>query len=440
MDAVGNRTQMVDTSGTTSYDYDAAYQLTEVTYPNSDEATYTYDAMGNRLALDFNETTTEYEYDAADQLESVDEASYTYDDNGNLTDRGSDTFEWDYENRLTDAEIDSVDSSYEYNGDGLRVGRTIDATTVDYYWDVAAALPVILQDSDDNTYIYGLDLIARVDDQGDEEYYLYDGLGSTTGLAGDTGTVTDTYTYDVFGAIRSQTGSSTNEFTYTGEQVDGTDLQFLRARYYDPAIGRFLSQDPLGLPRKYSYVGNNPVRFVDYDGLCKKTWKPWEAAEECGKKLLGGAEWTYDNILKPIGECIADEGGVSACLGDKILDSLDYVASQIACILDKEAYFDINLALPVPDAPGGLVVVGAQASCSQGLHPYGGVGAGLPGFSASAGPAEQGIVEGWACPAIALYLIQAGIGGLGDRNEPFWEVGQTGLSITCTYVGGRLGD
>lgn len=56
--------------------------------------------------------------------------------------------------------------------------------------------------------------------------------------------MTDTYEYDVFGNIRSQTGASANEFTYTGEQVDTTEMQYLRARYYDPAVGRFLSQDP----------------------------------------------------------------------------------------------------------------------------------------------------------------------------------------------------
>ena len=96
----------------------------------------------------------------------------------------------------------------------------------------------------------------------------YAGLGSTTALTDDTGAVTDTYEYDVFGNIRAQTGSSANEFTYTGEQVDSADLQYLRARYYDPAVGRFLSQDPLPLLQRYPYVGNNPANLVDPSGLC----------------------------------------------------------------------------------------------------------------------------------------------------------------------------
>jgi len=106
-----------------------------------------------------------------------------------------------------------------------------------------------------------------VDGQGDEEYYLYDGLGSVTGICDDTGSVIATYEYDVFGAPRATTGSSTNEFTFTGEQVDPPDLQFLRARYYDPAVGRFLSQDPVPFLQQYAYVGNNPTNFTDPSGM-----------------------------------------------------------------------------------------------------------------------------------------------------------------------------
>ncbi len=71
--------------------------------------------------------------------------------------------EYDHENRLTASDIDAVSATYTYNGDGLRVSRNIGGTSVSYTWDVAAALPVILQDSQSNTYVYGLDLISRTD-------------------------------------------------------------------------------------------------------------------------------------------------------------------------------------------------------------------------------------------------------------------------------------
>jgi len=109
-------------------------------------------------------------------------------------------------------------------------------------------------------------------------YFLYDGLGSTTGLTNASGTVTDTYSYDVFGAMKTHTGASSNPYRFTGELNDSTVARspyYLRARYYDPVIGRFLSRDPwpanpmnpqsLG---RYAYVLNNPLRYVDPFGLC----------------------------------------------------------------------------------------------------------------------------------------------------------------------------
>ena len=57
-----------------------------------------------------------------------------------------------------------------------------------------------------------------------------------------------------------------NEFTYAGEQVDASGLQYLRARYYDAATGRFASRDPLPLMQRYAYVGGNPVNLVDPSG------------------------------------------------------------------------------------------------------------------------------------------------------------------------------
>ena len=102
----------------------------------------------------------------------------------------------------------------------------------------------------------------------------YDGLGSVTALTDDTGAATDTYAYDAFGAVRASTGSSDNPWLFTGEQQDAdSGLYYLRARYYDPATGRFLQVDPfpgfLHEPRtmaRYAYVANSPTNYVDYSG------------------------------------------------------------------------------------------------------------------------------------------------------------------------------
>ena len=82
-------------------------------------------------------------------------------------------------------------------------------------WDLNASLPVVLEDSDANRYVYGLDLLTRIN-ASDEEWYLADGLGSTTGLADAAGDVTGAYTYDAFGAVRSQSGDATEMVIHRG--------------------------------------------------------------------------------------------------------------------------------------------------------------------------------------------------------------------------------
>ena len=77
--------------------------------------------------------------------------------------------------------------------------------------------------------------------------------------------------YDVFGAIRSQSGSGDTEFRFTGDQRDPQlqrNFYYLRTRYYDPEIGRFLGQDPVPGGNLYAYVLNNPANWTDPSGLC----------------------------------------------------------------------------------------------------------------------------------------------------------------------------
>ncbi len=155
------------------------------------------------------------------------------------------------------------------------MSHTVSGQTTNYTWDVNAGLPVVLQDGT-NTYVYGLDLISSTDGSGVQTYFTYDGLGSTTDLTDGSGNAVATYSYDVFGAIRAQTGSSGNYWQFTGEHRDTSEnLYYLRARYYDPSTGRFLGQDPLrgslrhpSTQNRYAYVTNNPTNLVDPAGLC----------------------------------------------------------------------------------------------------------------------------------------------------------------------------
>jgi RHS repeat-associated protein len=139
-------------------------------------------------------------------------------------------------------------------------------TTVDYVWHVPGGLPLLLQDGT-NTYVYGLDLIS-IHDGSDMTYRLGDGLGSTVNLADEDGELVGEYTYDAYGNERDQTGEET-EFSFAGEQNDPNGLDFLRARYYDPEIGRFLGGDPAG--GGYDYAANNPISLTDPSGAKELT-------------------------------------------------------------------------------------------------------------------------------------------------------------------------
>jgi len=180
---------------------------------------------------------------------------------------------------------------------GRRMSKTVDANTTDYLWSNVGRLPVVLYDG--NYYVYGRGLISKTDSQSDQLYYLADGLGSTTGLTDDQGDVVGTYTYDAFGAIRSETGGQANDFKFTRQQLDNeTDFYYLRARYYDPATGRLLTPDPFAgympLPKslsRYPYALNNPATFADPNGL----W-PGEDAWNATTDAVGGVVDTGADI------------------------------------------------------------------------------------------------------------------------------------------------
>jgi RHS repeat-associated protein len=163
-----------------------------------------------------------------------------------------------------------------YRSDGLRHSRTAAGVTTTYTWDVSAGLPVVLQDGA-NTYLYGLggSLVSQTNGTGVQTYLLSDGLGSTRALTDASGSVTATYDYDAFGALRASTGTGATEYRFTGQQEDtALGYQYLRARYYDPTTGRFISKDPFpGLAaapatlHPYVYSLNNPTNLTDPTGL-----------------------------------------------------------------------------------------------------------------------------------------------------------------------------
>jgi RHS repeat-associated protein len=254
-----------------TYAYDRLYRLTSVTGPDGNP-TYGYDPLGNRTSK-VEGGTTAYTYDRADRITAAGATSITLDANGNTTVRGADTLAYDQANRLTTATVAGTTETYAYDGDGTRFSRQVGGgSPIRYVSDVNRSLPVTLDDGS-RKYVYGLGLAYAVSGSTIEVYHT-DRLGSVRAITDATGAVIAASRTDEFGVPTATTGSSTQPFGFTGEPHDGTGLSYLRARYYDPSLGRFMSRDPLpGNPRicqtqdRYSYATNNPTRQVDPSGL-----------------------------------------------------------------------------------------------------------------------------------------------------------------------------
>jgi RHS repeat-associated protein len=275
----------------TAYSYDQLYRLT-----GDGTRTYGYDPVGNRLSLTQG-TTTSYTYDKADRIQTVGGQTYTVDANGNLTSFPSNALAYDQANRLKTATISGTTTTYAYDGDGKRASKTVGLTTTSYVYDANGSLPNVLTDGS-RKYVYGLGLAYATDTTGNvQAVYHADGLGSVRALTDASGNLVATYQTDPFGVPTQTQGSSSQPFGYTGQQQDAeSSFVFLRARYYDPALGRFLSRDtvvgsvadPLSL-NLFTYAQDNPVEFTDPSGKCFVPPAAVFCAIEGGTLLAGAA-------------------------------------------------------------------------------------------------------------------------------------------------------
>jgi RHS repeat-associated protein len=284
LDSIGNRLQATSAAGgTTKYGYDALYRLTSWTVPSGQATQYIYDPAGNRLSMNNSAGTTPYAYDAADRLLSSGATTYVYDNNGNQISKstGSTTVNYNYDalNRLIAVTGGGLNSQYQYDGDGNRVGQTVPAGTYQYLNDTAAPLSIALNETgpDGNIdYLYGLSMISETSGAF-QYYYQSDGLGSTATLTDAVGSLKANYAYDPWGklAVPIDPLGTKNKYKFTGEALDpGSGLQYLHARYYDSAIGRFVTRDPLGgtarnpnSKNQYAYAFSSPTNFIDRTGL-----------------------------------------------------------------------------------------------------------------------------------------------------------------------------
>ena len=303
----GNQRTKTDHTGkVTTYVYDGQGRLKSES-ESGFGAVYAYDLNGNRATMTVTGAsayTSAYTYDRNNRLVTetksaggTDEITeYYYDRSGNTLARMTSTlsaaagaagisvhalgdggtgavlYEYDGYNRQTRVRSSDSDAEYTYRPDGLRHSKTVDGVTTTHVWD---GQNIVLDMNGTGAvtakYIRGVNLIAA-ETAGARKYYLYNAHGDVVNLTDTTGTSVKSYDYDAFGVEKNPDANDANPWRYCGEYFDTeTKTIYLRARYYDPVIGRFTTQDgweygndndPLSL-NLYTYAHNNPLRYAD---------------------------------------------------------------------------------------------------------------------------------------------------------------------------------
>lgn len=310
-DSLGRRVSMGTLDGLWVYTYDAIGQLTHAVFTSinpliaNQYLTYVYDALGNRIRTIENVATTEYVTNNLNQYTSVGDAKLSYDADGNLiSEIGSvenATYAFDVQNRLVSVVTPAGTWTYEYDALGSRIATVQNGQRTEYLLDPTGLVDVVGEYDGTGSllarYSRGLGLVSRIDVAAAADFYDFDAVGSTAGTSGETGEFPSKFSYLPFGEQFVAAAEDTNSFGFIGQLGVGEDesgLSFMRARYYDAAIGRFIGPDPIGLLGRstnlYDYCGNDPVRIADPSGL---------QANASGSKSTDDTEGQYiDKLYK----------------------------------------------------------------------------------------------------------------------------------------------
>lgn len=277
---------------TTNYSYDSAGRKVGITHLNpSGETMYsellTLDSRGNVLSSNIGyESSLELsDFEPLDQPQSfnynnnnhIQGAGYAVNNDGNLTNGDSETYVYDIDDQLTNRNTGEGEINYTYDPYGNRISRVDENFNKVYEWDILNQN--IIQQTDENgnnirNYIYGLGLEARFLNNELIVYYHADTRGNIVYVTDEDGVRIQDYRYDDFGRpqrVNPGPNPDNNEFTFLGkygiiEDDREKSLYYIRARYYDADLGRFLTEDPIWNENLYSYSNNNPISYLDTNG------------------------------------------------------------------------------------------------------------------------------------------------------------------------------
>ena len=295
-DDYGRLNKITRADGSTeTREYDAAGQLVKQVDKDKNgsilqENTYEYDVFGevtkktttNSQNPDVLETVT-MTYNDANRLVTYNGQKVKYDEKGNMTygpvDGVMQELTYDCRNRL----VEAGGVSYTYDAENTRIATTENGLTTEYVTDTGGALSRLLvayeADNTETTYYYGAEGLAAQYNSGTGKYYAYhyDNIGSTTLITAKDGHAVERFSYGTYGELLKAPITKIR-FLYNGSYgvtTDSNGLYYMRARYYNPDIKRFINQDikvgDIGSSQslnRYAYCEGNPVSMVDPFGLC----------------------------------------------------------------------------------------------------------------------------------------------------------------------------
>jgi RHS repeat-associated protein len=417
----GRRSQVTEHDGSIeTYTYDAKGRLSAEIRTGSDpfNITHGYDAVGNRTQMVRGGASTMFTYDSNDRLLTDGTSTYSYDANGNLASRTNGSvvtqYGYDAENRLVTVLGGGLTNQYTYDADGNRVLANTASGLTRFLVDGenATGLAQVVEERNGGggliaRFSYGNELMAMARG-GSPSFQLRDAHGSVRGLADATGTITDRYAYDAYGNAVAASGSTVNPYRYSGERLDSdTGLYQLRARYYNPALGRFISRDPFSgrveapvSRHRYLYADADPVNRMDPTGRESLAELSFVQGLQATLNTSYGVQVAaqFCSVVTQADQIKAMLWATDVLVGVSIFAVPAYAAIQVFREGNFKGTVTVPYESPELDAPGlkkfsmGLKVAGKKLSLAFGFNFHG-----LPDI-----PIVFGLLPHFEGPTIAL--------------------------------------